>query len=409
MKVPNYDFKRIETEMQEFWDKQGIRKKANAKNKDGKTFYFLDGPPYTSGKVHLGTAWNKSLKDTFIRYKRMKGFNIWDRAGYDMHGLPTEHATEKKLGINGKEEIIKMGVEAFIKECEKLCIENMRVMNTDFRRLGVWMDFENAYQSIKPEFIEGVWWVVKKAHEQGRLYEGLRTMPWCPTCASAVAKHELEYKNVTDTSIFVKLKITGTPNDYLIIWTTTPWTIPYNLGVMVNPEIEYVKCKVDSEHWWVAKTLANVFVTSVAGKNLEIVEEILGAELEGIAYEHPFADVIPEYARIKKKSPKAHTVLLSSEYVDTTAGTGLVHCAPGCGPEDYEVGHRNKIPAYNTTDERGVFPQEMREFAGFVARADDKKFIEALRTRGAIIAKNPVQHDYAHCWRCHYPVLVRTP
>ena len=358
--------------------------------------------------MHLGTALNKSLKDTFLRYKRMQGFKVWDRAGYDMHGLPTEHAVEKKFGMHGKEDILKMGMESFVRECEKLSVGNMLLMNEDFGKLGVWMDFENAYQSIKPSFIEGVWWVVKKAHEQKILYEGLRTMHWCASCATAVAKHELEYKEVTDNSILVKLQLKGKPDSFLIVWTTTPWTIPFNLAVMVNPELEYVKCKVDNEHWYVSKALAGAFVQGVVGKKLVVEEEFLGDKMEGMEYVHPFEKEITEYSTIKAQSSKTHTVLLSTEYVDTSAGTGLVHCAPGCGPDDYEVGVRNKIPPYNNIDEKGAFPPNMGEFTGLVARKDDKKFIEALKKRGAIIDVVPVEHEYAHCWRCHNPVVFRT-
>ncbi len=408
MKISTYDYTAVEKNIQDFWLKHQIYQKAKLKNKNGTIFYFLDGPPYTSGKVHLGTAWNKSLKDTFLRYKRMRGFNVWDRAGYDMHGLPTEHAVEKKLGLHGKEDILTMGVEPFVKECENLSTQNMHLMNEDFVRLGVWMDFENAYQSIKPEFIEGVWWLVKKVHEQGRLYEGLRTMHWCSSCATALAKHELEYKSVSDTSIFVKLELKDRKDEFLIIWTTTPWTIPFNLAVMVNPELEYVKCRVDEEYWYIAKALAGVLVQAVAGKRLEIVEEMHGEQMEGLMYVHPLASEIPEFVAIKKQSPRVHTVVLSSEYVDTSAGSGLVHCAPGCGPEDYEVGHRNQISPFNNIDERGIFPESMGKFSGLIARSDDAHFIDELKKRGAIIETSVVDHEYAHCQRCHNPVIFRT-
>jgi len=253
-----YDHKDVETKVAQFWKDKDIYAKAKNKNKGKQKFYFLDGPPYTSGKVHLGTAWNKSLKDCVLRYKRMAGFDVWDRAGYDMHGLPTEHATEKKLNISGKEAIEKFGVGKFIEECKKLCVENMLIMNEDFRRLGVWMDFDNAYQSITDEFIDGEWWLIKKAHEQKRLYEGKRTMTWCASCATALAKHELEYQNVHDKSIYLKFK-RADKDEYFIIWTTTPWTIPYNVFIMVNPEEDYVRVKVDKEVWIVAKKTCRHF------------------------------------------------------------------------------------------------------------------------------------------------------
>jgi len=202
-----YDFNILEPEILKFWHEQNIHQKARDKTKKGKIYYFLDGPPYTSGKVHIGTAWNKALKDCVLRYKRMKGFNVWDRAGYDMHGLPTAHKVEEKFGIKSKEDIKKFGIGKFIGECKKLSTDNMLAMNQDFQRLGVWMDFENAYQTMSEESIEGVWWLVKKAHQNSRLYEGKRTMHWCAKCATALAKHELEYEEVGEDSIFVKFQV----------------------------------------------------------------------------------------------------------------------------------------------------------------------------------------------------------
>lgn len=405
--IGNYDFKAIEEGILDFWKDSKIYETAKKKNKGNKEYYFLDGPPYTSGKVHVGTAWNKSLKDSVLRFKRMNGFDVWDRAGYDMHGLPTENATEKKLGIKGKEGIQKIGVNKFIDECRKFCLESMNSMNITFKRLGTWMDFDNAYQPITREFIEGEWWLIKKAHEKGRLYEGLRTITWCAVDGTALAKHELEYKTVTDTSIYLKFPIAGSKNEFLIIWTTTPWTIPYNLAVMVNPDIDYVKAKVENEVWIVAEALT-AFIPAVAEKRFEVIEKFKGEKLEGIKYIHPLSEEVSAFKEIAKKSPKLHTVLLSSEYVDTSGGSGLVHCAPGCGPEDYEVGHRNGLPPFNELDEHGKFKPSMGKFAGMRAKVDDKLFIDILNKKGALIATSPVEHEYAHCWRCKSPVVYRT-
>ncbi len=407
MKVGSYDEKIIEPKILEFWSRNQIYAKVREKTKGRENFYFLDGPPYTSGVIHLGTAWNKTIKDALLRYKRMRGFNVWDKAGYDMHGLPTEHATEKRLGISGKTEILKLGIDKFVEACRHLAQTNLQKMTEDFKRLGVWMDFEDPYMTATDDYIESEWWLIKKAHEQGRLYEGLRTMPWCASCTTACAKHELEYKTVEEDSIFVKFKLAGRDNEYLIIWTTTPWTIPFNLAVMANPEIKYVKIKVDNEYWHLAKALAGAFIQGVVNKKLEIVKEISGEDMKGWAYEHPFEAEIPAYAKMKTEHPNIHTVVLSPEYVDTTAGSGLVHCAPGCGPEDYEVGYANDIPAYNTLDEHGIFPDFMGKFSGLKAKKDDNQFIKALEETGALIAVAKVDHEYAHCQRCHKPVIFR--
>ena len=406
--IENYKPLEIEKEILGFWQKNKIYGKAKKKNKGKKSYYFLDGPPYTSGNIHLGTAWNKSLKDCVLRYKRMKGLDVWDRAGYDMHGLPIAHKVMEKLGMKVKDEIPKFGVAKFTEECKKLSKDNLKLMNEEFIRLGVWMDFENAYQSITNEFMEGGWWLVKKAHENKRLYEGEKVMHWCPKCSTSLAKHELEYENVKDDSIFLKFKIKGKKDEYFIIWTTTPWTIAYNLGIMVNPEEDYVRAKVDNEVWIVAKKLANVFISSL-DKTFKVLETINGEKLEGIEYEHPFKEELKEwYGKLKKESKAVHTVLLSKEYVDTSSGSGLVHSAPGCGPEDYEVGYKYGIPPFNTLDENGKYDNTMGKFSGWDAKGDNKKFIDELDKKGVLLAVRPVEHEYAHCWRCHGPVVFKT-
>lgn len=409
------DFKPLDFEPKilAFWNANEIYPKVQEKNKGKQKFYFLDGPPYTSGKVHIGTAWNKSMKDLILRYKRMQGFDVTARAGYDMHGLPTENATEKKLGLKSKEEIPKMGVDKFVKACKELSISNLKQMNEDFIRLGVWMDFENAYQTVSNDYIDGEWWLVKTANEKGRLYEGFRAMAWDWVHQTAVAKHELEYKTVEDVSIFVKMQVKGKENEYFVIWTTTPWTIPFNLGIMVNPEFDYVKCKIDNdgkeEYWILAKKLANVFLSSVVGTSFEIVEEMKGEQLEGSEYIHPFYNELSaHYEALKKDHPNVHTVVLSSEFVDTTAGSGLVHMAPGCGPEDYEIGYRNNIPAWNLVKEDGVFSDEMGAFSGRHAVHDNYTFVESLRESGNLVAETPIEHEYPHGQRSHEKVIFRT-
>ncbi|MBI2651552.1 isoleucine--tRNA ligase, partial [Candidatus Woesearchaeota archaeon] len=406
--MQKYEPLKQEPEILNFWKDSRIYEKAKEKNKGREKFYFLDGPPYTSGKVHLGTAWNKSLKDMVLRYKRMRNFDVWDRAGYDMHGMPTELGVEKKLGIKNKDEIIKFGIKKFVDECRNFAVENMKLMNEDFIRIGTWMDFKNAYQSIKKEFMEGEWWLIKKAHENGRLYEGEKTMHWCSTCATSLAKHELEYKQIRDSSIFVKFPVRNKEKEYLIVWTTTPWTIPFNLGIMANPKMGYVKAEVEGEKWIVAKELAEELIGSLVNKKFLVLEEFNGKELEGLEYAHPLEDEMPQLKDFNEKHENAHTVVMSEEYVDVTSGSGLVHMAPGCGPEDYEVGHRNGIPPFNTLTEHGRFDENSGIFSGLTAKRDDKKITEEIRKKGVLIVETKIDHEYAHCWRCKNPVIYRT-
>ena len=403
-----YNLQLIEKEILEFWEKEKIYEKLKRRNKKGKKFYFLQGPPYTSGKLHIGHAWNNSLKDMILRYKRMRGFDVWDRGGYDMHGLPTENAVQKKLGLKTKDEIKRYGVDKFVKECMKFSLEHAGYMNEDLWKMGVWLDHKNAYKSVEREFIDGEFAFFKEAWKQKRLYRGKKVMHWDAETETSLAKHELEYENVKDDSIFLKFKKRNTKNEYFIIWTTTPWTIAFNLAIMVNPDILYVKAMVDDEIWVMAKDLAGIFISGLLGKKLEIVGKIMGKDLEGEGYEPPFYDELENvYESLKSKWEKVHTIILSKDYVDASSGSGLVHCAPGCGPEDQEAGAGYGIGTFNTLNERGEF-ENMGKFSGWKAKVDDKRFVEELKDVGALVISTPIEHEYPHSWRSHKPVIFRT-
>src|SRR3989338_7549497 len=407
MLYPAYNFKELEPQILEYWKHKKIVPKLRKKNQTGTPFYFLDGPPYTSGKFHLGHAWNYALKDLAIRYKRSRGFKVWDRNGFDVHGLPTEHKVMDKYGLKTKEDIQKFGVDKFIKECQSFCLEMADVMTKDLLRMGITLDTSNPYMALKTEFMEGEWALIKKAYEDNHLYYGEKVLTWCEHCETAIAKHECEYQTVTDKSIFVKFPLPGKAGEFLILWTTTPWTIPYNLAVMAGPDIDYVKVRVENETWIVGRALAGVLVQGFLGKTMKVIEEFKGTSLEGLEYTHPFEKYLPYYAALKKKHHKVHTVILSEQYVDTSAGSGLVHAAPGCGPEDQEACKPYDIPPFNSLTEDGYFPTEMGKFSGWRAKVDDQKFTEALQQERVILAITPVEHEYPHCWRCHQPVIFR--
>ena len=411
-----YNHSELEPEILEFWKNQKILEKLRKQNINGKKYYYLDGPPYTSGKVHLGTAWNKSLKDISLRYKRSLGLNVWDRAGFDVHGLPTAHKVMAKHNLKTKEDIEKFGLKKFIKECTSFCLEMADQMVIDFQRMGVSLDYSDPYMALKNDYMEGQWWMIKKAWEKDRLYLGDKSMTWCGNCETALAKHECEYELLNEDSVFLKFPIKNTKNkekEFLIIWTTTPWTIPFNLAIMVNPELDYVKAKVagddGDETWIIGKSLVGPLVQSVVGKALTIIEEFKGETLLGTEYVHPWEKDIPQFKELKKNHPNVHTVILSEQYVDFTAGSGLVHCAPGCGPEDQEVGKEYNIPAFNNLTEKGEFPPEIgKKFAGRIAKKDDQLFIKDMKEDDFLIATTKVEHDYPTCWRCHDPVIFKT-
>ena len=407
-KDQRYDPHRVESEVLALWERERTFQKAREQVRGKKPFYYLDGPPYTSGAIHIGHAWGKALRDSLMRYKRMRGFDVWDQPGFDVHGLPIEVAVEKKLGIEDKKDIIaKLGVEKFIDACRKFAIEQMLPMCKDFARLGVWMDWERPYLTLTNEYIEGAWWALAEADRRGYLARGHKSMTWCPRCSTALAKHELDYFNEHDESIFVKFPLAEKEREYLIVWTTTPWTIPFNLAVMAHPDIAYVRAKVGDEIWIMAKALANSLISGLAGKRFTVQEEVKGKYLEGVRYRHPFRDEIKAHREYEKERARAYTVVLSERYVTLDAGTGLVHCAPGCGAEDFEVGTENDLPAFNTVDDSGVFPKEMGPFAGLRARKDDAQFARVLKDRGLLVATSEIDHEYAHCWRCKNPVIYK--
>ena len=403
-----YNPKETEEKIFEFWEKNKILEKVRKKNEKGKKFYFLQGPPYTSGKIHIGHAWNNSLKDMIMRYKRFRGFNVWDRAGYDMHGLPTENAVQKKLKFKNKEEIEKFGVDKFVKACMDFSIEHAQYMNQDLAKLGIWMDYKNAYMPVKKEFISGQWAFFKKAYEQGRLYKGMKVMHWDAETETSLAKHELEYETITDTSVYLKFKIKNKDNEYFVIWTTTPWTIPYNLAIMVNPSVDYVKLKAGNEIYILAEDLAETFAAKILEKEFRILDKFKGVKLDAQEYIHPFYNELKDvYDDLKERSPRVHTVILNKEYVNTEAGTGLVHSAPGCGPEDQEACEPYDIKPFNTLNEQGVL-ENLGKYSGWKAKDDDNRFIEEFDNKGVLLGTEKVRHEYPHSWRSHKPVVFRT-
>jgi isoleucyl-tRNA synthetase len=403
--MERYDPVKIEEQVLEFWKKNRIYERARRRNKGKKPFRFLDGPPYPTGSPHPGLCWNKCLKDAILRYKRMNGFDVWDKPGYDMHGLPIEVETEKRFGIKNKKEIVEnLGAAKFIQECKKFASLYANLMTKAFKRLGVWMDWENPYLTLENRYIEGVWWAIKKAWENKLLYQGDKVLTWCWRCATALAKHELEYKRIKELSIYLKFPFAE--RDFLIVWTTTPWTIPCNLAIMVNPDFSYAKVRVGDELWIIAKDLV-AKVMDLFGKDYEVVEEVNGKELEGLSYRHPLEEEIPAQKKMKEKYEWAHKVILSKEFVSLETGTGLVHSAPGAGPEDFEVGKRYGLPAFCPVDENGVFTREAGRYKGLLTKKEDYAVVEDLKGKGLLIKEEKIEHEYPFCWRCKSPVIFR--
>jgi len=391
-----------EEEIQKFWLKEKIAEKAKAQSaKQKKTYYFMDGPPYATGHIHMGTALNKILKDISMRSRRMQNFNVFDRPGYDTHGVPIENKVEQKLGFRGKQDIEKFGVDKFIKECKEFATQFIDVMNDEFKDLGIWMDWENPYLTLNDEYIEAIWFSFKKAKEKKLLYLGKYPVHVCPHCATAVAFNEIEYVKQTDTSVYVKFPVEGKENTFLVIWTTTPWTLPGNTGVMVNPKFDYVELKLSNgEKWVIAKELAQKLMDAIEAGYL-VEREFKGKELDGVKYTNPLA----KHLKLPKLE-NAYRVIMSERYVDLEAGTGLVHTAPGHGKEDFDAGRKAGLPAISPVGIDGLLTEMAGKYEGKKARIVDKEIIEDLEADNALVFKHPYTHDYPTCWRCKAPLLM---
>ncbi len=396
-----YSPKDVEDEIRKFWDSHRIYEKV--KKKGDRLFFFVDGPPYTTGRIHLGTAWNKVIKDTILRFKRMRGFRVMDTPGWDMHGLPIEVKVEQELGFKTKRDIESFGIDKFVAKCMEYALRNKDMMTEQFKALGVWMDWDNPYMTIKAEYIDSAWWCVKKAHEQGLLERKLRVVNWCPRCETALADAEVEYKDKEDPSIYVKFPIKGSENTFIVIWTTTPWTLPANMAVAVHPSLEYAKFRAEkdgkTEFLIMAKDLGSEVLRKGGYESWEVVETYSGKDLVGLEYEHPLIEEVP----IQKNW--THRVY-TADFV-TAENTGCVHVAPGHGLEDFELGEKVGLEVFNPVDDRGIYTEKAGKYAGLQVFEANRIIIEDLRRKGLLLAEEKIVHRYGHCWRCKTPIIYR--
>ena len=400
--MTQYNPQNVEEQIRLYWDHESIPSKVQEASRSiSKKFFFMDGPPYASGAIHMGTAWNKILKDAYIRFFRMKGFDVWDQPGYDTHGTPIEIKVEKELGFNSKKDIENFGVGKFIDKCKEFATKHIGVMNNQFANLGVWMDWSNPYLTLKNLYIEGAWYTFKKAYEKGLLYKDKYPVHVCSRCETVVAYNEIEHKKLVDESVFVKFPLKTDKNKFLVIWTTTPWTLPANTGVMVHPNFEYVFVKVGDEEWVLAKELVNKLMERFGIEKFKVTKTVKGSELKGLGYNHPLTDFVDPL-----KNLNAHNVLTSARYVNLEDGTGLVHCAPGHGKEDYLVGKEFNSPILSFVAMDGkYFPAAGKWLTGKKARDSNPEIVKKLEELGFLIKKEKIEHDYPTCWRCETPLL----
>ena len=397
------DFNKTESaekEILNFWEKNKIYEKSKKKNAKGKKFYFMDGPPYATGHIHMGTALNKILKDIAMRSKRLQGYNVFDRPGYDTHGVPIELQIEKEIGSKNKQDIEKYGIKKFVERCKNFATKYIDVMNNEFMNLGVWMDFKNPYLTLDNEYIEAIWHAFKEADKKNLLYLGKYPVHACTRCETAVAFNEIEYTKLKDISVFVKFPLENKDKTFLLIWTTTPWTLPGNAGIMVNPSIIYQEIELpNKEKWIIAKELVPKLM-EMFKQEYKVKNEFLGKEMENWKYKNPLSG----YLKLNLKN--AYKVILSSRYVTIEEGTGLVHCAPGHGKEDYEVGKENNLDIICPVEINGILTEEAGKYSGKKARIVDAEIINDLEKDNYLAYKIEYEHDYPLCWRDKQPLLM---
>ena len=365
------------------------------KNRDNKdNFVFFDGPATANGMPGIHHMLAKLLKDTYCKYKTMKGYRVLRKVGWDTHGLPVEVQVEKELNFNGKGDIEKYGIKEFNEKCRESVWKNEKAFKDFTNKMGQFIDLDNPYITYDNDYIETEWWILKKFFDAGLIYNGLKILPYCPRCGTGLASHEVAqgYKEITVNTVTVPFKVKNQENTYLLIWTTTPWTLISNVAACVNPNEKYVKCLSKGHNFIVAKKLAN----KVLGDEYEVVEEYIGKDLEYLEYE--------QYMDILKVDKKAFYVTCD-EYVTMEDGTGIVHMAPAFGQDDYEVGLKYDLPVLNPVDENGCYTAGPWKGRLVVDPELEIEIIKYLSNEDKIFKKQKMEHNYPHCWRCKTPLV----
>ncbi|MDQ0268133.1 isoleucine--tRNA ligase [Cytobacillus purgationiresistens] len=380
-----------ELRVQKQWEENDVFKRSIT-NRDGKESYvFYEGPPTANGLPHAGHALGRTIKDFVARYKTMSGYQVFRKAGWDTHGLPVELEVEKRLKIRGKDEIEEYGVENFIEKCKESVFTYEKEWRQFTHALGYWVDMDDPYITLENEYIESVWHILSEIHKKDLLYKGHRVVPYCPHCETSLSSHEVAqgYKDVTDLSATAKFRLKN--NEFLLGWTTTPWTLPSNVAIAVNPEMNYVRVKQGEEVYVVAEALAG----SVLKSEYEVMEVFKGEALVGLSYDPPF-DFI--------SLSNGHKVL-AADFVTETSGTGLVHIAPAHGEDDYKLIKDQGLDFINAVDEKGRYKEEITPLAGQFVKDCDVKIIKMLAGKDLLFDKQKYEHSYPHCWRCDSPLL----
>jgi len=387
----------LEEDVLGVWEAEDTFERSLEATREGEPFVFYEGPPTANGRPGFHHVLPRTLKDTFCRYHTMLGQSVTRIAGWDTHGLPVEVEAEKALGISGKPEIEKIGVDKFTQVCREHIFTYKEEWEELSQRIGFWLDYSRAYMTFTSDYVESVWWALEQFHDKGLLYKGHKVVPFCPRCGTGLSSHEvaLGYEDVTEPAVTVKFPVRDKPNEFLLAWTTTPWTLPGNVALAVSPMVAYVKARKGNEIFYLAERLAD----DVLGDDYEILETMPGGKLEGMRYDPPF----PFLADVVGKDQG--WIVATADFVTADEGTGIVHTAVMYGQDDYELGMALGLPAHHLVDEEGRFTDEVTAWAGVFVKDADPQIIEALRESGHLVAALDHAHTYPFCWRCSTPLL----
>ena len=399
------DFPALEQAVLERWRARDVFRESLRRREGAPGWVFYEGPPTANGRPGSHHVLSRVFKDIFPRFKTMRGFYVERKGGWDCHGLPVEIAVEQQLGISSKEQIEAYGIAEFNQRCRESVFAFLEEWDALTERIGFWIDLDAAYRTLDTEYVESVWWALAQIHARGLLYEGHKVVPYCPRCGTALSSHEvaLGYRDVIDPSVYVRLPVldvAGSPlrgGDALAVWTTTPWTLVSNAAVAVHPDLPYVRaCAADGDEVLV---VAQALVERVLGEGAQVLERFSGRDLEGVAYEPPFAFIAgSEYG------PRGHTVL-PADFVTAQDGTGLVHTAIAFGEDDFQLGRRFDLAVVNPVRPDGTYDERIGPHAGRFVKDADPDLVEDLRTRGKLLRATDHEHAYPHCWRCSTPLL----
>ncbi len=390
------NFVEREKKILDFWNENKIFEKSIELRSDGPTYTFYDGPPTANGKPHIGHVLTRVIKDLIPRYQTMKGNKVLRKAGWDTHGLPVELEVERSEGIDGKDQILDYGLEPFINKCKE-SVWKYKGMWEDFSgTVGFWADMEDPYVTYHNEYIESVWWALKTIWDKGLLYKGHKIVPYCPRCGTSLSTHEVAqgYKDVKEQSVIGKFKLVDQENQYFLAWTTTPWTLPSNVALAVNPVERYVKVQVDQEQFILAEALLDQVLGADA--DYSILETYTGKDLEHIHYEPLFDFETP--------NEKAYFVTCA-DYVTLSDGTGIVHIAPAFGEDDANVGRAYGLPFVQLVNDKGEFTDQVEPWKGMFVKSADPLIIDYLDKHNKLFKALEYEHSYPHCWRCDTPLI----